>query len=146
MEVKPNDMFLATINNPNAKTYDFINNNVTSENTQILSKDDYKHKDTIKAKFTNEEGKFDDVMFDNFYNVALYNYNQLSNEKAIADLDVVEYDPFDSTRPKGAKLRAVEISFSQDNNPHMNLYSRDGFNTITESTWSMRELAQKGKI
>ena len=55
-------------------------------------------------------------------------------EKAIADLDVVEYDPFDSTRPKGAKLRAVEISFSQDNNPHMNLYSRDGFNTITEST------------
>ena len=71
MEVKPNDMFLATINNPNAKTYDFINNNVTSENTQILSKDDYRHKDTIQAQFTNEEGKFDDVMFDNFYNVEI---------------------------------------------------------------------------
>ena len=35
---KVNDMFLATIKNPNAKLYDFISNDIVSTNTQLLDK------------------------------------------------------------------------------------------------------------
>jgi hypothetical protein len=99
-----NDMFLATIRNPNATTYDFLNNNVNPLNTQLLPKDSYKDKPSIVAQFTKPDGKFDEVAFNKAYNTALFNYNQISNEEAIKNLDDVKYNPFDTSRPKEAKV------------------------------------------
>lgn len=144
---KVNDMFLATIKNPNAKLYDFISNDIVSTNTQLLDKEDYKSKDVIKARFTTEEGKFDEVAFNNYYQHALINFNQLSNEDTIKKLDEVKYDAFDTSRPLDSKVFSVDVKFSADSgNQFMNYYSRDGINSVTESQWSLKEIAQKGQV
>ena len=36
---KPYDLFVATINNPNATTYDLMSNNMNPENTSLYSKE-----------------------------------------------------------------------------------------------------------
>lgn len=145
-ELKPNDMLLATLANPNAKVYDFLNNDVNPLNTQLLDKDYYKSKAVIKDQFTTADGKFDELAFNNFYNLALSNFNQIANEEAIKELDKVEYDPFNVMRPKDAKVYNVDVKFGTDYNPFKQLYSRSAINSITESPFSLREIAQQGQI
>lgn len=146
MENKTKDMFLATMYNPSATTYDFFNNDITPANTRLLDKDFYEKQDIVKEKFLTDDGKFDRVNFDNFYNLALHNYNLMSNEKTIEKLDSVDYDPFDNTKPFGGPTFNVDVKFSKDINPFKQLYSRDYVNSITESNFSLRELAQRGKV
>lgn len=143
---KPNDMFLATLSNPAAKIYDFLNNDVTPETTQLLDKEEYKNKDIIKSRFTTADGKFDEIAFDNAYNVALYNFNAIADEEGIKKLNEVEYDPFSFTRPKDSKTFNTDVKFSTDYNPFKQLYSRDSVNSISDSSLSLREIAQKGRI
>lgn len=143
---KLNDMLLETLANPSAKAYDFLSNGITAENTQILDKEEYKRKQTIQDQFKLSDGKFDEIGFNQAYQVALHNYNQISNEELVKKMDQVEYDPFDLTRPKNARTWSVDVKFSQDINPFKQLYSRDSINSITESNLSLREIAQQGRI
>ena len=141
-----NDMFLATITNPQATTYDFLNNNVNPNNTQLLDIEEYKLNDYIKSQFTTADGVFDEESFNKAYKKAMFNFNQISSEEAIKDLDNVKYNPFDTSRPKEAKVWDLDIKFSSDINPYRQLYSREGVNSITESNLSLREIAQRGKV
>ena len=141
-----NDMFLATVSNPQATTYDFLNNNVNPSNTQLLDIEEYKLNDNIKSQFTTADGAFDEDSFNKAYKMAMFNFNQISSEEAIKDLDSVKYNPFDTSRPKEAEVWDLDIKFSSDINPYRQLYSRDGVNSITESNLSLREIAQKGKV
>ena len=52
-----------------------VANGITPENTGIQSKDYYKNIDAVQQTFT-QNGKFDEVAFDNFYNSALKTYNE----------------------------------------------------------------------
>lgn len=144
--IKAHDMLLSTLANPQAKTLDFIDNGITTENTQLLKKDEYKNKDFIKARFTGNDGKFDEKSFDYAYNVALYNFNNISNEKALENLDEVEYEFYDWTRPMDSKARAVDIKYSTDFNTFQTLYNREHFGSITGSKLSLREIAQTGRV
>lgn len=114
--IKTNDMLLATMSNPEAQVLDFVGNDVRPDNTQLLAKDDYKSKDYIKEQFTTEDGKFDEQTFDMAYNMALSNYNKIANEKAMENLDDVEYEMYDWTRPITSKVRSVDIKYSKDYN------------------------------
>lgn len=144
--IKAHDMLLSTLSNPEAKTLDFIGNGVTPENTQLLKKDDYKNKDYIKSKFTDASGKFDEQSFDYAYNAALYNFNTISDERALENLDEVEYEFYDWTRPSASKVRSVDIKYSKDFNPFRSLYNRDHFGSVSESELSLREIAQRGRV
>lgn len=143
---KLNDMLLETLANPNASTYDFLTNDITAENTQILNKEDYRRKQLIQDQFKLPDGKFDEKGFDVAYQVALHNFNQISNEETMKKMDQVEYDPFDLTRPLKSKTWNVDVKFSKDLNPFKQLYSRDSINSITESPLSLREIAQQGRV
>ena len=50
------------------------------------------------------------------YNMALSNYNKIANEKAMENLDDVEYEMYDWTRPITSKVRSVDIKYSKDYN------------------------------
>jgi hypothetical protein len=144
---KPNDILVATINNPNSSTYDLMSIGLTPENTSFFpDKDTYKSSNYIKDIFKTEDGKFDDVSFDNFYNLASYHYQNMSDEVYLKSLDEVEYSPFDITRPKEAKTFKVGVKFEKEINPFRQLYSRTGINSIDESPFSLREIAQQEKI
>ena len=76
MEIsKPNDIFVATLNNPEATSYDLMSLNINPENTSLYSKDEYKQNEKIIQAFTSPDGKFDDNAFNTFYNKALSSYN-----------------------------------------------------------------------
>jgi len=46
--LKPNDMFVSSLLNPEAKTSDLIMNGITAENTGFLTPDVYKNSDFVK--------------------------------------------------------------------------------------------------
>ena len=143
---KPNDILVATLNNPSLTSYDLISNNINGENTSFFTKDDYKQSDFVKSKFTKEDGEFDDLAFDNAYKVAQQKYLELTDEQYLKDLDKIAYSPFDITRPEFAKTFSVSSTSELDNNPFKVLKGWTGVGSIDQNPLSYRELAQKGKI
>lgn len=147
MEItKANDIFVATLNNPNATTYDLMTLDLTPENTGLLTKDEYKQSKYVKDTFTSPEGKFDDLAFDNAFLTAANHYKEMTDDNYIKSLSEVQYSPFDVTRPKFGKTFNVNVEFSKDYNPFKETYSRTGINSINENEFSLRELAQQSKV
>ena len=147
MEItKPNDMFVASINNPNATTNDLMSLKLDANNTSLFSKADYKATKLVQDKFKTPDGKFDDIAFNNAYAQASNHYAQMTNDDYVKSLSQVTYSPFDITRPKDAKTSSIDVEFSKDFNPFKQLYSRSGINSIDDGQFSLRELAQQSKI
>ncbi len=143
---KPNDIFVATINNPMATTYDLMSSEINPENTSLYTKDEYKEFPFIKKMFTTEDGNFDNLSFDKFYDVAEGHYNRLTEVDYLNSLDQVWYSPFDITRPKEAKTFNVSVEYGKDFNPFKQTYGKTDVFSVDESNFSLRELAQRGKI
>jgi hypothetical protein len=76
---RKNDWVATMLYNQPSSFDEVIANGITPDNSQILSKDEYKNKEAIQEAFT-ENGKFNEVAFDNFYNSALSMYNQFAHE------------------------------------------------------------------
>ena len=147
MEItKPNDIFIATINNPNSTTYDLMSAQLSPDNTSLFPKEEYKASKYVQEKFKTPDGKFDDIAFNNFFALAENHYKEMTDDAYLKSLDEVEYSPFDITRPKNAKTFKVNVEFSKEINPLKQLYSRTGINSIDASPLSLREIAQQGKI
>jgi hypothetical protein len=66
---KQHDMLLAVLSKPDASSLDFTVSNITSENTQLLDREEYKALKYIQEQFTTD-GKFNEDAFNNFYNLA----------------------------------------------------------------------------
>lgn len=147
MEItKPNDILVATINNPGATTADLKSLQLSIENTGLLSKDDYKSKQYIKDQFTDDKGKFNELSFNNFYDQASQHYNELGNDQYFKDLETIEYSPFDLTRPIDSKTFSVNVEYSKDFNPFKKLYGTTSIYSTEDNNLSLRELAQTGKV
>lgn len=147
MEItKPNDIFVATFNNPKATTYDLMSMGVTPENTSLFKKEEYEKSPFVQDRFKTESGEFDSVSFNEFYKLAQINYQTLTDEDYLEKLDTIMYSPFDVTRPKEAKTFNINVTFEKDYNPYKDLYSRTGINSVTPGHLSLRELAQTEKI
>lgn len=147
MEVKkPNDIFVATLNNPNSSPYDFIGEELTPENTSLFDRDSYMETDYIQETFKNDEGVFDEQAFDDAYMKAAAYYKTMSDEDFLDNLATIEYSPFDITRPIASKTFTPEVVYDMDFNPFKEVYSRRGINSITPGELSPRELAQKNKV
>lgn len=147
MEItKPNDLFVASLNNPQATTYDLMSANLTPDNTSLYTKDEYKGTKFVQDRFKNDKGQFDDVAFDSFYNKVSNQYKEMTDDTFLKGLDTIKYSPFDITRPKGADTYKVSVEFSKDYNPYKQTYSRTGINSIEDGNLTLRELAQKSKV
>ena len=147
MEIsKPNDIFVATLNNPEATSYDLMSLNINPENTSLYSKDEYKQTKLIQDKFKDADGVFDDLAFDEAFNKAQSHYKDLTDDVFLKSLDEVQYSPFDISRPKDAKTFKIDVEYSKEYNPFKETYSRTGINSISSNTLSMRELAQQEKV
>ena len=118
MEIKkPNDILVATLNNPQLTPYDLLSNNITGENTSLLPKEKYKESKYVQDAFKKENGEFDDISFDKAYSLAQNNFYQLTNAEYLKGLDEMAYSPFDITRPKFAKTIKVGATLEKEYNP-----------------------------
>lgn len=142
--IKPNDMFAAVLTTPNVTLFDLAHSNIAPENTQLLSKDFYKNSSIVKESFTGEDGKFNELAFENAYNQAMNLYSDLGSDIQMAK--ALEWDPMDFTAPLGSRKIDVNPIYTKDFNPEKNLYSRSYLNSIDQGNLTKRELAQAGKI
>ena len=65
---KPNDMFAAVMQLPDANVYDLVKSNVFPDNTQLLDKDFYKTSKVVQDTFKDNQGKFNEILFVTKYN------------------------------------------------------------------------------
>lgn len=94
MDTKRNDWLATIINQPQFDFEDMQEHGITPDNTTIKSKDFYKSLPQIQEIFRDKDGKFDDILFDNYYMGALQAYNDYANQQ-FTDEMIKTYDPYD---------------------------------------------------
>lgn len=107
------DMLLGTIRNPHATTYDFISNGFKVENTQLLSKSEYRNKKSIKKEFTDRKGNFDETSFQKTYEKAKKHYQLMGDPAFLKNINEVKYSPFDVTRPRNSKVWDASVIYKE---------------------------------
>ena len=144
--MKKNDFIVASINNPDFNAADFKNiGNMTLENTQMLSEDQYLKSNFIKENplFQDDNGNFSKEKFSNFYRQKLKEFGEFSTESA---LDNYQYSLFDSFRKGPSKIRPFGMTFEKVANSERKSTGIVGPNLGGERTFSDRELAQRERI
>lgn len=144
--MKQNDWIVATINNPTFDAGDFQHiSDMTLDNTQLLSKDQYLKSRYIRENdlFKNSQGEFSEELFDRFYQGAAQKFAEFSTENIV---DNYEYSMWDVMRPQKGKVKDVNFNLGIQQNPDHISIGVAGFNEVSKSGKSQRELAQNSKI
>ena len=143
---KPKDILLATLSNPNSTVMDLLKNDITAENTGLLSPEEYKNFDFIKKIFSNENGVFDDQKFADFYKLASDKYADLTNKQAFEYLKKdLEYSPTSMSSPFGSKKFDTQSNLITLKNPEKKSIGISGINQVEESGLTREELVQGNK-
>ena len=83
-----NDWIVANLNNPDFTVSDFQNiADMSTSNTQMLSKDQYLKSDFIKSNeaFKDEQGRFSQKKFDDFYRLITGILDNIKNREELID-------------------------------------------------------------
>ena len=145
MEItKPNDIFVTSVVTPDVNAYDLLKSNIQPENTSFFDKETYKNSDFVKKAFTDNNGKFDDLKFNEAYTKASKLFTELSNDKFLKNN--LEWDAYDFMRPLDSKTKKESVEIEKDVNPYGNLYGRTSLHSVDPGKFSMRELAQQSQI
>lgn len=145
--LKENDILVSTLLNPTANINDLIHAGINSDNTQLLSPDEYKSSDFIKKAFTGDDNKFNEEAFTKAYMMAAKAYSDLNSKTIVDDLkQFIEYNQKDIYAPTNAKFKTPTYNISRVSNPYESITGIDSLFGTAESHKSVRELAQKNKI
>ena len=111
------DWILENIANPTYDISDLVSlGSVNTDNTQFLSKEQYKKFDFIKEQFKDDQGNFSEQAFDNYYDQQAERWKQLQDNSFPTGLSL---DPFDTAaRKPRAKVRDLGIELGDDFNPN----------------------------
>lgn len=143
---KENDWFAANLGNPDFSPEDFKSiGGLSIDNTQFLSREEYKNKPKVKEIFTDENGKFDENKFNNFYNAQVQKWNEFIDESAIDTYERSIWDVDIVKEPK-SKIKDPNIEFTRVPNPDRVSIGVAGRNVYGERVFSQSELAQQQKI
>jgi hypothetical protein len=144
---KPNDIFVATLQSPNATTLDLLQNNINASNTSLLTPEEYKKTPMVKKVFTDENGIFNEEVFNNAYYQAYEKYASLSDERVYNEVvEDLEYSSTDRFRPINAKVKDNSAEYTKLRNSQQQAYGIEGVNVISEASKTKEELAQSNRI
>lgn len=141
---KQNDAFVSFLSNPNATVKDYLQNGITAENTQLLSLEEYKETPLVKKKFSDENGVFNQDLFEKAYTVAAEKYFELGDEEGFQNF--LEYSPTSRYSPIGSKMFVTDFSAEVGNNPTARSKGLTGLHSLGKQYLTEEELAQQGKI
>lgn len=137
-----NDMFATVLLNPQANFEDFVANGYNSDNTGLLTPDEYKKLDKVQEAFT-QNGVFNEEAFNNAYLTAAYRYNELAEEDLFGKLEqYVEYSPVSMYAPLEKQTTDWTPTVEKIKNPFESTYGLNALFGETETEKSRRELAQ----
>lgn len=137
-----NDMFATVLMNPQSKFEDFVAHGYNSDNTGLLTPEEYKKLDKVQEAFT-QDGVFNEEAFNNAYLTAAYTYNALAEGDLFKKLEeYVEYSPVSMYAPLDKNTSDWTPSVEKIRNPFESTYGLNSLFGETETEKSKRELAQ----
>lgn len=137
--MKENDWLIAGLLNPEFTTSDFLISGLTTDNTQLLTAEQYKKSSFVRDRFT-ENGVFNEQMFDDFYKKRVEEFGRLQSMDV---QDTFMYSPFDTRVTSESKIKSPKYSVDivANSNRETNILG------LTYSKGlSQRELAQQSRI
>ena len=141
------DWFGLYYQNQNANYTDYLQNGISPKDVVLQDKDSYKKNDKIVQAFTDNEGKFNNEAFDNFYNQALSSFNTFSQgDFKDTKLPEIEYDIMSAIRLPQEKTQKIDLKINKRRNPFI---ETEGLSTVlgtSESKLSPYEIAQSNRI
>lgn len=144
---QPNDIFVATVSDPNASTMQLYQSGITGSNTQLLSLDQYKQTPFVQKQFTDAQGNFNDKAFTTAYTIAASKYKEITDKDYMKNLtSQIEYSPLDTNRPIGAKVIDITPQLEKTPNPYMQRRGLEGLYSVSDPTYTMKEIAQRNYI
>lgn len=142
-----NDWLVANLNNPDFTVSDFQNiADMSTANTQMLSKDKYLKSDFIKNNdaFKDDNGQFSQRKFNDYYNQQL---NRFQDFRTNNTPDGLEYDVFDVRRTPSSKVKKDNLSISKSlYNPDRQQIGIEGVNIWSDPELSKAEIAQSQQV
>lgn len=144
--MKQNDWIIANINNPDFTIADFQNiADMNSENTKLLTYEDYLNKDFVKENdlFKDKNGNFNEDLFKNYYISKAQEFQQFHENDF---LDQVEYSIWDVRRQVDDKVKNPNLQLVKVFNPDRVAMGIEGLNVISDPTKTISEIAQTQKI
>ena len=143
---KYNDWLASVFFQPDMSIQDLADMGVTTENSELKSREFYKSQEAIREAFT-KDGKFDDKAYNAYYDSVERVYNKAAEYEFVGNiLNQYTYDERDHTAPAHGKIREYTPSIETFANPLGVNYSAEGVNLIGAPTLSIREAAQKEKV
>ena len=144
--MKQNDWVIAKLNNPDFDVSDFqYVADMDLENTQLLPENYYVNNEYItnRPEFKDDSGQFSKDKFNTFYRSILPSFQEFSSEDHINNF---EYSMFDIRRTKDDKVKDINFQLGERPNPEHNKIGIEGFNKVSNSDKSVREVSQSNKI
>lgn len=144
--MKQNDWIVATLNNPEFTAADFKNiQNLSLDNTQLLSKDEYLKSPFItnNSAFSNSDGTFNKDKFNSFYNEQAQKFKDFQQDSSLDNYTYGFWDTANVGKPNTSKPK---IGIDLVLNPEHISTGVVGQGMRGEREWSDMELAQRQKI
>ena len=144
---KENDILVSTLLNPQLNANDLIQNGINSSNTGLLSPEEYKSTKFVQKQFSDENGNFNDELFNQYYLKAAQTYDELSSIKTYKNLEqYASYAADDLYAPVTSNRIVPTFSINKIQNPYEISRGVSSLFGEGERTKSNRELAQNNKI
>jgi len=143
-----NDWIATLMYNEPSSLEEVAAHGITPDNVEIHDPDYYKKNEDVQKAFTDDNGKFSEEAFDEFYNSALNVYNAFAQEDWVSKaFDALEKDPFDWTQPLKTEVKNVSATVSpQLYNPERRSMGINGLGRIGDPTFTIREIAQANNV
>lgn len=151
-----NDFFYNIIANPEFTNTDFKSVGVNASNSTIKDKDFYLSNSAVVEEFTDKDGKFDNVKFENAYYYALGKFNELANDTYLEDAEQsVQYSFDNMFAPIEKRASKQSPIFSNTGNPirpdeqyGYRQYTQgiEGITKTAKTDKSIQEIAQTQKV
>ena len=139
--MKQNDWIIAGLTNPEFTTSEFLISGLNTDNTQLLTEDQYKKSAFVRDHFSNN-GVFNEDAFNTFYRQRASEFGRLQ----VMDVkDTFLYSPFDPrAKKKDAQVRSPKFGFDVVPNTNREVTMLTG--DVYSDEYSQRERAQQNRI
>lgn len=139
--MKQNDWIIAGLTNPEFTASEFLISGLNTDNTQLLTEDQYKKSAFVRDHFS-ENGVFNEDAFDAFYKQRASEFGRL---QSLDVKDTFLYSPFDP-RAKGKEGQVRSPKFGFDVVPNTNRETTMLTGATYSDDYSQRERAQQNRI
>lgn len=144
---KTNDWFTSILFNKDKDIPDFVAGGLNKDNTGLQSRDFYRNKSKVQKIFSDENGKFNDVAYNQFYNSTLRTYNDfISTQMEDNFIDDQIFSPRDIDVESSKKRRKPRFDVIHVKNPNSLTTGTVSMFGESEAATTAAERAQNRKI